>query len=68
MIRRNFLTAAAVAAFTFAAFGSAFAAEPVHLNSELKREISALKPLRGAGINNTAFDGRPVLVTFFASW
>ena len=44
------------------------AAERLSLTPELKQSLSALKPLRGTSINNTAFYGRPVLVTFFASW
>lgn len=69
MKRRQFIFAAVAAlGLAWAAATPATAATPITLTDDLKREISALKPLRGTGINNTAFDGRPVLVTFFASW
>ena len=44
------------------------AADDIVLSAEVKARVMALEPLRGNGVNGTAFDGRPVLVTFFASW
>ena len=38
------------------------------LDDGIKARLMALTPLRRNGISADAFDGRPVLVTFFASW
>ena len=38
------------------------------LDDDIKARLMALTPLRRNGISADAFDGRPVLVTFFASW
>ena len=38
------------------------------LDDGIKARLIALTPLRRNGISADAFDGRPVLVTFFASW
>ena len=37
------------------------------LNSGLRNKLKSLETIRGA-VDDTAFDGRPLLVTFFASW
>ena len=38
------------------------------LDDGIKARLQALTPLRRDGVGAGAFDGRPVLVTFFASW
>ena len=44
------------------------AQDRLELSASMKARLGALKPLRPKGVDATAFDGRPVLVTFFASW
>ena len=55
-------------AFTVILPASGPAAGEIKLTADVQARLMALEPLRGNGINGTAFDGRPVLVTFFASW
>jgi hypothetical protein len=43
------------------------AAGPEVLTDTLKDHLASLKPLKGDDVR-TLFDGRPVLVKFFASW
>jgi hypothetical protein len=40
----------------------------ISLDAGIKARLKALPPLRGRGVSADAFDSRPVLVTFFASW
>jgi cytochrome c biogenesis protein CcmG/thiol:disulfide interchange protein DsbE len=44
------------------------AAQLAALDESLRTILKSLTPLRGEGVDDSAFDGRPVLVTFFASW
>ncbi len=46
---------------------AARAAGPEVLTDALKDHLAALKPLKGGDVR-ALFDGRPVLVKFFASW
>ena len=39
----------------------------VELTADLRARLAALEPLRGE-ISDQTFDGRPVVVSFFASW
>lgn len=48
--------------------GSNYVENKITLTDAVKARLISAKPLRGNGVNNTAFDGRPILVTFFASW
>lgn len=52
----------------FAAVSPAKAGGPTQLTAELKQSLMALKPLRGAAVDRAVFDGKPLLVVFFASW
>ena len=52
----------------FGAVPSAKAGSPSQLTPELKQSLMALKPLRGTGVDRAMFDGKPLLVVFFASW
>ncbi|MGY8956049.1 MAG: TlpA family protein disulfide reductase [Alphaproteobacteria bacterium] len=62
--RRTFIAAAAgLPAFALTG-GSATAAT---LDPAMKANLKSLQALRGS-VGDTAFDGRPLLVTFFASW
>ncbi len=42
-------------------------AQQVSLDAGLRNKLKSLEAIRGT-VDDTAFDGRPVLVTFFASW
>lgn len=42
-------------------------AQQASLDDGLRNNLKSLEALRGK-VDDTAFDGRPVLVTFFASW
>jgi len=46
---------------------AARAAGPEELTDALKDHLAALKPLKGDEVRSL-FDGRPILVKFFASW
>lgn len=41
---------------------------PVRLDAKAQALLKALTPLRPPAIDRSLFDGRPVLVKFFASW
>lgn len=43
------------------------AAQQASLDDALRNNLKSLEVLRGK-VDDTAFDGRPLLVTFFASW
>ncbi len=58
----------ALAAALWLAVAPVKAADDIVLSAEVKARVMALEPLRGNGVEGAAFDGRPVLVTFFASW
>lgn len=62
------LLAVVITGFAIGPTASVKAENKITLTNEVKQRLMELKPMRGAGVNNTAFDGRPVLVTFFASW
>jgi hypothetical protein len=44
------------------------ASEALELNERVQAGLIAAKPLRGQGVNRQLFNGKPVLVVFFASW
>ena len=41
---------------------------PLTLSAEIQQRLIALKPLRGPGIDREVFNGKPLLVVYFASW
>ena len=43
-------------------------AQQARLDDSLRDTLKSLEPLRDKPVDDSAFDGRPVLVTFFASW
>ena len=49
-------------------FVSPHAASPLNLTPEIQRHLIALESLRKPEIDRSIFDGRPILVKFFASW
>ena len=65
---QRLLIAVVVAGFAIGPTASVQAQNKITLTPEVKERLISAKPMRGDGVNNTAFDGRPVLVTFFASW
>ena len=40
----------------------------ITLTPEIKQRLIDAPPLKGDGVTREAFNGKPVLVTFFASW
>ncbi len=62
--RRDFLLSTLAAPLLAAAPA---AAQQVHLDDDFRDILKSLDSLRGT-VDDSAFDGRPVLVTFFASW
>ena len=65
-----FLVVIAAVAFLRAGSGPASVAAEnrISLDAGVKARLKNFTPLRRAGISVDAFNGRPVLVTFFASW
>jgi thiol-disulfide isomerase/thioredoxin len=59
--------ALALVLLAMAAATPAQAQDRLQLTSQVKAQLMALTALRD-GVEASAFDGRPVLVTFFASW
>ena len=58
-----------LAAFVLAsAPASAQAQNKITLTQEIKQRLIDAPPLKGDGVTREAFNGKPVLVTFFASW
>ena len=62
--RRDFILS--TLAIPLLAVRPAIAQQP-SLDDGLRNNLKSLEALRGT-VDDTAFDGRPVLVTFFASW
>jgi cytochrome oxidase Cu insertion factor (SCO1/SenC/PrrC family) len=48
--------------------GTAHASQGVQLTDSVKAAIAAAKPVRGDAVTREMFNGKPVLVVFFASW
>jgi|GEM_PF-928491 hypothetical protein len=63
-----FLAMIAVVALFRAGPASVAAENRISLDAGVKARLQILTPLRRTGISADAFNGRPVLVTFFASW
>ena len=40
----------------------------ISLTQEIKQRLIDAPPLKGDGVTREAFNGKPILVTFFASW
>jgi len=61
-----------VGAFAFSAAISfapkAIAGPGLSLTENVKEGLIGLKPVRGVAVTNELFDGKPLLVVFFASW
>ena len=66
-INRYMLYAATLMVALFATTG-ADARGAKQLTPEIKANLTALKAIRGTPVDPSMFVGRPVLVTFFASW
>jgi len=67
MTRRFAFLSLILAAFVLAGV-PAEARNKITLTQEIKQRLIDAPPLRGEGVTREAFDGKPVLVTFFASW
>jgi cytochrome oxidase Cu insertion factor (SCO1/SenC/PrrC family) len=50
------------------ASGPTSASQGVQLTDSVKAAIAAAKPVRGDAVTREMFNGKPVLVVFFASW
>ena len=61
-------TVAIAAAVSTGGFGPVKAQGPLTLSADIQQRLIALKPLRGPGIDREVFNGKPILVTYFASW
>jgi hypothetical protein len=44
------------------------AEQTIVLSEQVKSALTKAKRVSGPNVDQSAFDGRPVLVTFFASW
>lgn len=64
---RFFLLGLILAAFVLAGV-PAQAQNKITLTQEIKQRLIDAPPLKGDGVTREAFNGKPVLVTFFASW
>lgn len=67
MTNRFSLLGLILAAFVLAGV-PAQAQNKITLTPEIKQRLIDAPPLRGDGVTREAFNGKPVLVTFFASW
>ena len=67
MTNRFSLLGLILAAFVLAGV-PAQAQNKITLTQEIKQRLIDAPPLKGAGVTREAFNGKPVLVTFFASW
>ncbi len=67
MTRRFACLSLILAAFVLAGV-PAQAQNKITLTPEIKQRLIDAPPLRGDGVTREAFNGKPVLVTFFASW
>ena len=56
-----------LAAFVLAGV-PAEAQNKITLTDDIKQRLIDAPPLKGDGVTREAFNGKPVLVTFFASW
>ncbi len=69
MTRRFAFPVLILAAFVLAsAPASAQAQNKITLTPEIKQRLIDAPPLKGDGVTRETFNGKPVLVTFFASW
>ena len=67
MTRRFAFLSLILAAFVLAGV-PAQAQNKITLTQEIKQRLIDAPPLKGDGVTREAFNGKPVLVTFFASW
>lgn len=59
---------AALFAATLTAAAPGHAEDGPVLDAALQARLMALEPIGGRAVDRALFDGRPVLVLFFASW
>ena len=59
---------AAFGAILFVAAPQAHANQDLVLDQRIQEALIAAKPVRGPGVDKDVFNGKPTLVTFFASW
>ncbi|MDA0241052.1 MAG: hypothetical protein O3A84_13640 [Proteobacteria bacterium] len=58
----------AFGAFILAAAPQANANQGLTLNETIQQTLMTAEPVRGQAVDKQIFNGKPVLVTFFASW
>ncbi|MDP6428960.1 MAG: hypothetical protein QGH73_12295 [Rhodospirillales bacterium] len=58
----------AFGAFLFVGAPAAKAGPGLSLSESVKEGLIGLKPVRGSAVTSDVFDGKPLLVVFFASW
>jgi thiol-disulfide isomerase/thioredoxin len=66
-IRRLYILVA-VLMFSIGSTATAHAQGKIQIDDGIKQRLMALDALRGGKVDAKSFDGRPLLVTFFASW
>ncbi|MBL6957769.1 MAG: hypothetical protein ISR52_02225 [Rhodospirillales bacterium] len=66
LITRIFIAAAFGLLAVFAQPATAQA--ELRLSDNVKQHLIAAKPVKGPGVDRQLFNGKPVLVVFFASW
>ncbi len=64
----NLLIIASFSAFVLVAAPAANAGPGLSLTESVKAGLLAAQPVLGKKVGQETFDGKPVLVTFFASW
>ena len=64
--RTLFAAALGIAVFTFQP--QAEANQGLVLTDDVKQALIGAKPISNRNVDRETFDGKPVLVTFFASW
>lgn len=58
----------AVGAFVISATQPAAANSNLSLTESVKAGLMAAKPVKGNAVDREMFNGKPILVVFFASW
>ena len=65
---KSFITFATLAAGLLLSAPAAIAGPGLSLSESVKSGLMAAQPVLGKKVGQETFDGKPVLVTFFASW
>ncbi|MBG03461.1 MAG: hypothetical protein CMM59_05235 [Rhodospirillaceae bacterium] len=68
MSYRNFVVPVLFGLLLLSSVPHGNASQGIQLNDQIKAALSAAKPVRGNAPEREMFDGKPLLVVFFASW